>query len=69
MHQHLKIKELVAAARAAAPELPPAAAQLMRDVASRLDVTFSALTESLDIRTGLAAEVEKMRKESAHEQA
>jgi hypothetical protein len=69
MHQHLKIKELVAAALAAAPELPPAAAQLMRDVASRLDVTFSALTESLDIRTGLAAEVEKMRKESAHEEA
>lgn len=69
MHQHLKIKELVAAARAAAPELPPAAAQLMRDVASRLDVTFSALTESLDIRTGLAAEVEKMRKESAHDEA
>ena len=69
MHQHLKIKELVAAAHAAAPELPPAAAQLMRDVASRLDVTFSALTESLDIRTSLAAEVEKMRKESAHEEA
>ncbi|WP_279047300.1 hypothetical protein [Cedecea davisae] len=69
MHQHLKIKELVAAAHDAAPELPPAAARLMRDVASRLDVTFSALTESLDIRTGLAAEVEKMRKESAHEEA
>jgi hypothetical protein len=37
---HMKVKELVAAAYAAAPELPPAAAELMRNIASRLDVTF-----------------------------
>ena len=30
---HMKVKELVAAANAAAPDLPPAAAQLMRDSA------------------------------------
>lgn len=65
MQQHMKVKELVAAAHAAASGLPPAAAQLMRDVASRLDVTFAVLTESLDVRVGLAAEVEKLRKESA----
>lgn len=41
---HVKVKELVAAAYAAAPELPAAAAQLMQDLASRLDVTFVALS-------------------------
>lgn len=48
MQQHMKIKELVAAARTAAPELPPAHGQLMREIATRLDVTFVALTEALD---------------------
>ncbi|HBV9688226.1 MULTISPECIES: hypothetical protein [Klebsiella] len=52
---HVKVKELVAAAHAAAPELPPAAAQLMQDIASRLDVTFVALTEAMDQNTALSA--------------
>ncbi|MCQ0567150.1 hypothetical protein L1C42_27520 [Klebsiella pneumoniae] len=51
---HMKVKELVAAANAAAPDLPPAA-QLMRDIASRLDVTFVALTEAMDQNTAMAA--------------
>ncbi|AKL34934.1 MULTISPECIES: hypothetical protein [Klebsiella] len=52
---HVKVKELVAAAYAAAPELPAAAAQLMQDLASRLDVTFVALTEAMDQNTALSA--------------
>ena len=52
---HVKVKELVAAAYAAAPGLPPAAAQLMQDIASRLDVTFVALTEAMDQNTALSA--------------
>jgi hypothetical protein len=49
---HMKVKELQ---HAAAPDLPPAAAQLMQDIASRLDVTFVALTEAMDQNTALAA--------------
>lgn len=45
---HMKVKELVAAAYAAAPDLPPEKAELMRNIASRLDVTFIALTEAMD---------------------
>ncbi|KMV79512.1 hypothetical protein HMPREF9688_05822 [Klebsiella oxytoca 10-5244] len=52
---HVKVKELVAAAYAAAPELPAVAAQLMQDLASRLDVTFVALTEAMDQNTALSA--------------
>lgn len=52
---HVKVKELVAAAYAIAPDLPPAAAQLMQDIASRLDVTFVALTEAMDQNTALSA--------------
>ena len=52
---HVKVKELVAAAYAAAPELPAAAAQLMQDLASRLDVTFVALSEAIDQNTALSA--------------
>ncbi|OVE63180.1 hypothetical protein SQ56_00640 [Klebsiella variicola] len=52
---HMKVKELVAAANAAATDLPPAAAQLMRDITSRLDVTFVALTEVMDQNTAMAA--------------
>ncbi|HBX4649382.1 TPA: hypothetical protein MH287_23440 [Klebsiella pneumoniae] len=52
---HVKVKELVAAAYAAAPGLPPAAAQLLQDIASRLDVTFVALTEAMDQNTALSA--------------
>lgn len=56
MHQHLKVKELVAAAYAAVPNLPPAEAKLMREVATRLSVTFTALTESLELRKALTNE-------------
>ena len=52
---HVKVKELVAAAYAAAPELPAAAAQLMQDLASRLDVAFVALSEAMDQNTALSA--------------
>lgn len=61
MQQHMKVKELVAAAHAAAPELPPVAAQLMREVAIRLDVTFVALSEAMDQRVTLMAENEILR--------
>lgn len=61
MHQHLKVKDLVAAAYAAVPTLPPAEAKLMREVATRLDVTFIALSESLDQRVTLMAENEILR--------
>jgi hypothetical protein len=62
---HMKVNELVAAARAAAPELPPAAAQLMREVATRLDVTFVALSEALDQRVTLMAENQILRGEKS----
>ena len=56
----MKIKELVAAAHAAAGE----EASLMREVATRLDVTFAALTESMDQRMSLDAEINHLRQES-----
>lgn len=58
---HMKVKDLVAAAYAAAPGLPPAEAKLMRDVASRLDVTFVALTEAIDRHTAVKAEYEILK--------
>ena len=61
MQQHMKVKELVATAHAAAAELPPAAQQLMREVATRLDVTFVALSEAMDQRVTLMAENEILR--------
>lgn len=67
MQQHMKVKELVAAARAAATDLPPPAAKLMREVAARLDVTFTALSESLEQRVTLMAESE-LRKGAGNEQ-
>ncbi|CAM6615727.1 hypothetical protein KLMIMMO101B1_00355 [Klebsiella michiganensis] len=33
----------------------------MRDVATRLDVTYVALTEAMDQRTAMAAEIEYLR--------
>lgn len=60
---HVKVKELVGAAYAAAPELPPAAAKLMRDIASRLDVTFVALTEAMDQNTAMASMVANLNEE------
>ena len=61
---HVKVKELVAAAYAAAPDLPPAAAQLMQDIASRLDVTFVALTEAMDQNTTMAAMIANLSEEN-----
>lgn len=67
MQQHMKVKELVAAARVAASDLPPAAAQLMREVATRLDVTFIALSEALDQRVTLMAENEILRGDNSQD--
>lgn len=61
---HVKVKDLVAAAYAASQSLPPAEAKLMRDVATRLDVTYVALTESMDINTALSADIAKLREVS-----
>lgn len=52
----LPIKQLVHAAHQAARYLPKASAQLMRDLAERLDTTQAALCESLKIRDALATE-------------
>ncbi|HFZ1026708.1 TPA: hypothetical protein ACIJR6_004855 [Klebsiella aerogenes] len=57
---HVKVKDLVAAAHAASKEMPPATATLMRDTATRLDVTYIALTEAMDQNTALAAEIRKI---------
>ena len=61
---HVKVKELVAAAYATAPDLPPAAAHLMQDIASRLDVTFVALTEAMDQNTAMAAMIANLSEEN-----
>ncbi|QKX44276.1 hypothetical protein HPE42_20945 [Escherichia coli] len=63
-HASHEDKELVAAAHAAAVKLPPAEASLMREVATRPDVTFAALTESMDQRMSLDAEINHLRQES-----
>lgn len=63
MHQHLKVNELVAAAYAAVPTLPPAKAKLMREVATRLSVTFVALTESLELRKALTKECDDLKQQ------
>lgn len=60
----MKINELVAAAHAAAGKLPSAEASLMREVATSLDVTFAALTESMDQRMSLVAKINHLRQES-----
>jgi len=60
---HMKVKDLVAAAHAAAPELPPAAAQLMREVATRLDVTFIALSEAMEQRVALMSLNQQLHKD------
>lgn len=63
--RRLKVKELVTAAHDAAPGLPPATASLMREMATRLDVTFTALTELMDQRVALMAEIECLRGDSS----
>ena len=61
---HVKVKDLVAAAHSASQGLPPAEAKLMRDIATRLDVTYVALTESMDINTAMSAEIVRLREEN-----
>ena len=66
----LTIKQLVHAAHQAARYLPKASAQLMRDLAERLDTTQAALCESLKIRDALAAENAALKEYAAsHAQA
>ncbi|EPV3658249.1 hypothetical protein SedNR2807_10960 [Citrobacter sedlakii] len=45
--RRLKITELVAEAHASVPELPAKHARIMKEVATRLEATYAALTESL----------------------
>ncbi len=52
----LNISELIHAAYHAARYLPKASGELVTELASRLDVTQSALCESLKIRDVLASE-------------
>lgn len=54
---HLKVNELVAAAHATAPSLPPTEAELMHGLAARLDITFAALKEAMNQRTKQATKV------------
>lgn len=63
--RRLKVKELVTEAHAAVPGLTPATAALMREMATRLDVTFTALTELMDQRVALMAEIECLRDSSS----
>lgn len=62
---HMKVKDLVAATyeAAKAPELPPATALLMREVATRLDVTFIALSEAMEQRVALMALNQQLHKD------
>lgn len=48
-------EQLLVAARTAAKYLPAASADIMTELANRLDVTSVALSESLEQRTNLAA--------------
>ncbi|VDZ82692.1 hypothetical protein U0026_09150 [Kluyvera intermedia] len=59
--RRLKVKELVAEAHASVAGLPPAQGQVMREVASRLDTTFVALTEAMDQLVTARAEIEQLR--------
>jgi hypothetical protein len=49
-------EQLIAAAHAAAKYLPAASADIMKELANRLDVTSVALSESLEQRKALLAE-------------
>ncbi|NUH52665.1 hypothetical protein HUK76_02925 [Citrobacter portucalensis] len=62
--RRMKVKELVAEAHATVAELPPAQGQLMREIASRLDVTFVALTEALDQLVTARAEAQMQEKKA-----
>lgn len=59
--RRMKVKELVAEAHASAAGLPPAQGQLMREVTTRLDVTFVALTEAMDQLVTARAELDELR--------
>ena len=63
--RRLKVRELVAEAHAAATALPPAQGQLMREVTTRLDATFAALTEAMDQLVTARAELDQFRQGAA----
>ncbi|QXC99354.1 hypothetical protein [Klebsiella sp. PL-2018] len=63
---HMTVKELVAAAHSVAPSLPPAKAKLMREMASRLDVTHVALAEALSQNTEMATQIENLSGANTH---
>lgn len=64
--RRLKVKELVAEAHASVPDLPPAQGQLMREVTTRLDATFAALTEAMDQLVTARAEIDVLRQSATH---
>lgn len=63
--RRMKVKELVAEAHASVGGLPPAQGQLMREVTTRLDVTFAALTEAMDQLVTARAELDELRQGAA----
>lgn len=64
--RRLKVKELVAEAHASVADLPPAQGQLMREVTTRLDATFAALTEAMDQLVTARAELDVLRQSATH---
>lgn len=54
-------EQLIDAARTAAKYLPAASAQLMNELANRLDMTSAALCESMGQRKALAKENNELR--------
>lgn len=63
--RRLKVKELVAEAHSSVASLPPEQGQMMREVATRLDTTFVALTEAMDQLVTARAELEQLRQGAA----
>lgn len=59
--RRLKVKELVAEAHSSVASLPLEQGQIMREVATRLDTTFVALTEAMDQLVTARAELEQLR--------
>ena len=65
--RRLKVRELVVEAHAAARALPPEQGQLMREVTTRLDATFAALTEAMDQLVTARAELDELRQGVEHD--
>ncbi|ORJ47560.1 hypothetical protein B2M27_25270 [Kluyvera intermedia] len=60
-------EQLIAAAHAAAKYLPAASADIMKELATRLDVTSVALSESLEQRKKLAKALTVIANSEQHE--